>query len=254
MEIIILGSGTSAGVPVIGCHCEVCDGLEPKNQRSRASIAIIYRGKTILIDTAPELRIQLRKAKIDRADAILYTHLHADHLHGFDDIRAFGFTDSTPVPVYLRDTYMEELTTRFSYAFQDTGYKGARPIVELRRIDSQPFNFLDIEIDPIELPHGSVTTSAFRIDNFAYATDFKRFSLEQIERWKGKIHTMIASGIHFGQHDTHSVIPETIDLFDKLEVQRGIISHLAHQVDYVRDSPKLPKHVEFAYDDMRVVL
>ncbi|SME88068.1 MBL fold metallo-hydrolase [Pseudobacteriovorax antillogorgiicola] len=253
MRVHILGSGTSAGVPVIGCHCEVCQSTEPKNKRTRASIAVEVDGKTILIDTAPEMRLQVVRQGIEAIDAVFYTHMHADHAHGFDDLRAFWFHSKSVLPLYLMPEYEEELKTRFSYAFQDTGYRGAVPQVDVRIIDGD-FDFQGLKIETARLHHGSVDSCAFKIGRFAYATDFKKFSEEQIESWRGKIDVMVASGIHFGEHYTHSVIPETLKLFEDLGVKAGYISHLAHEVEYLRDSERLPSFASLTYDGMIIDL
>lgn len=253
MRVHILGSGTSTGVPVIGCECEVCTSSDARNQRTRASIAIEVQGKTFLVDTSPELRLQVLRANIKSIDAVLYTHLHADHAHGFDDLRAFWFKSRATLPLYLFPEYIEELKSRFSYAFEDTGYRGAIPQVDLLPIEC-PFEIAGIKVEPVRLPHGSVETCAFKIGRFLYATDFKRFSEDQEQKLMGHIDVMLASGIHFGEHRTHSVIPETLGLFKRLQVKRGIISHLAHEVEYRRDSALMPPGVELAYDGMVIDL
>jgi phosphoribosyl 1,2-cyclic phosphate phosphodiesterase len=254
VRAIVLGSGTSTGVPVIGCTCAVCTGKHPKNQRTRASIAVEKDGETILIDTSPEMRLQVLRAGIHRLRAVLYTHLHADHAHGFDDLRAFFFQSRQALDVYLLPEMIPELRERFRYAFEDTGYLGAVPQLTLHAIPEGRFQVGPFAIDPVRLPHGHLETCGFRFDNFAYATDFKIFPQRTIEVWRGSIHTLLASGIHFGQHPTHSVIPETLELFRQLEVRRGVISHLAHQVDYEEHSRSLPPHVELAFDGMTIDL
>lgn len=254
MKVVVLGSGTSTGVPVIGCECEVCQSKAERNQRTRASLAVTSSSgaTTLVIDTATEFRLQVLRAGIKKVDAVLYTHIHADHCHGFDDLRAFSFREKKVIPCFLGVDHEQEFRARFQYAFDDTGYNGSKPQITLERIPEGPFQIGDLSIDPIILPHGHVRTWGFRIGNFAYATDFKTFSEDQIARWRGKIKTMVASGIHFGRHSTHSVIPETIELFRRLDVQHGVITHLAHEIDYLRDGERLPSHVEFAYDGMTI--
>ena len=256
MRVVILGSGTSAGVPVLGCTCEVCRSTDPKSKRTRASIFVECSPKQrLLIDTAPEMRLQMLAAGLSRADAVLYTHMHADHTHGFDDLRAFYFHEKSPVPVYLLERYQDEMRQRFSYAFRDTGYIGTKPQIELHTIpENASFSAAGQSIESIVLPHGNVVSAAFLIGNFAYATDFKAFSAAQIKAWRGRIDTMVASGIHFGQHPTHSVIPETLALFEALQVRRGILSHLSHDVDHDRDQKRLPPNISFAYDGMIIDL
>ncbi len=254
MKAIILGSGTSTGVPVIGCTCLVCKSSDIRNKRTRASIAVQKDGQTLLVDTSPEMRLQVLSAGIDSLSAVLYTHTHADHTQGFDDLRAFYFKKRQALDCFLMDEYHEEFRERFRYAFEDTGYLGATPQVNLRSMPESQFQLGAFDIEPVSLPHGHVRTCGFRFGEFAYATDFKGFPPDVISRWKGRIHTLVASGIHFGTHKTHNVIPETIDLFRELGVKRGIISHLAHDVDYAKHSRDLPSGVEFAFDGMTIDL
>ncbi len=254
MKVNILGSGTSTGVPVIGCDCAVCTGYAPKNQRTRASIALEQDGDVILIDTAPEMRIQVLRAGIKKLKAVFYTHMHADHVHGFDDLRAFYFKSREPLDIYLLPEMIPELRDRFRYAFENTGYNGAIPQVRLHAISSSQFRVGNFDVETVRLPHGHVETCGFRFGNFAYATDFKTFPEQCVRSWQNKIDVMIASGIHFGHHSTHSCIPETIELFRSLGVKRGIISHLAHEVDYDRHNLLLPPGIELAFDGMTIDL
>lgn len=255
MRVVVLGSGTSTGVPVIGCTCAVCQDKRPGNQRFRASIAIISdSGFTVVVDTAPEFRLQLLRENIQRLDAVLYTHMHADHTHGFDDLRAFYFHHKQPVKCYVAADVIPEFKSRFAYAFEDTGYLGAKPQVDLETTPEKPFMLGDLNIEPITLPHGHVSVVGFKIGRFAYVTDFKTFSPAQIAAWKGKIDVMIASGIHFGTHATHSTIPETLALFKQLGVRQGYLTHLAHDVEYYGDAARLPADVAFAYDGLSLTI
>lgn len=258
MKVRILGSGTSTGVPVIGCHCPICqppDGVvRPRNVRTRAAISIRLPGTDhdIIIDTGPDFRQQVLAAGIERVEYVFYTHLHADHCHGFDDLRAFFFHRKQPIICYLSPEYLIELKERFAYAFRDTGYKGVTPQLELRPLPNSAFALDGIEVESRSFIHGPVLSYGFRFGEFLYVTDFKEFTPEDIAHWRGKIKVMVASGIHFRSHGAHSVIPETIKLFDALGVERGIITHLSHEVDYDRDSAKLPSHVSLAYDGMEI--
>ena len=252
LKVTILGSGTSTGVPTIACACSVCTSGEPKNIRSRASIMVtnLESSERLVIDTSPDFRLQMLRAGVANLSQVLYTHTHADHCHGFDDLRAFYFVTRKPVVCYLSSQFHGEFKTRFSYAFTSSDSKGATPQVDLREIPQNPFTVNDLTIEPISLPHGTMTTTGFRFGNFAYITDFKSFPEHMIPKWRGQLHTMVASGVRFRPHPTHSSVQETIHLFEKLHVERGILTHLSHDVDYVRDSPKLPDHVSFAYDGL----
>ena len=255
MKIHLLGTGTSTGVPVIGCDCHICGSTDPKNKRFRSSIAVEVDGEFIVIDTGPEFRLQALRAGITKLKHVLYTHIHADHSQGFDDLRAYSFYDKEPLEVYLLPDCQQEFHQRFDYAISgNSGYSGAIPKVRMISIPNHEFKVGPILVEPFRLPHGHVTSCAFRSGKFLYATDFKSFSENQIHRLRGKISVMVASGIHFGQHHSHSVIPETVRLFERLGVERGILTHLSHQVDYRKDDDQLPPGVEFAYDGMVIDL
>lgn len=254
-RVVILGSGTSTGVPVIGCTCSVCMSPDPKDNRTRASIALqLDDERWLVVDTSPEFRIQALRAGIANLECVLYTHTHADHCHGFDDLRAYSFYRSEPIQAFLMPEYVEEFRTRFSYAFTDTGYKGAKPLIILNNIPEQRFQVCGLAIEPIRLQHGVFGTCGFKIGDFAYFTDFKGLPDGLAHRWRGQISTMIASGIHYGSHHAHNTIPETLEMFADLEVDRGIITHLSHKVSHQLHSPTLPPGVELAYDGMIIDL
>ncbi|MBF0440943.1 MAG: MBL fold metallo-hydrolase [Oligoflexales bacterium] len=251
MRVVILGSGTSTGVPVIGCSCSVCRSKEDRNKRTRSSIALLdENGNWIVVDTTPEFRLQALSAGINNLKYVIYTHLHADHCAGFDDLRAYSFTSQDVINCYLDSENKSEFLERFSYAFKDTGYIGMKPVVNLLEIPYSFFKVGALTIEPIRLPHGNLMTVGLKIGRFVYATDFKTFPSDVMDRVTGNVDIMVASGIHFGSHLAHSVIPETIELFKKIGVKRGILTHLSHEVDYYRDCDKLPEFVEFAYDQM----
>ncbi|MFK7872913.1 MAG: MBL fold metallo-hydrolase [Oligoflexales bacterium] len=248
VEITVLGSGTSVGVPVIGCDCDICYEPKPKNIRTRCCLQVKFPDNRIAIfDTPPDFRTQILKAKTKSIDAVLYTHTHADHTHGFDDLRAFYFQNRQPVPCWITKDHAIDLTQRFQYAFQDTGYAGSPPQVTLNTITSH-FNLFGYEVETFQLPHGAGTTTAFRIGQFAYATDFQHMPDHVKDAWRGKIHTMVASGIGWKPHATHSSVRETEALFEELGVEHGIIHHLSHTVDYYKHT--LKTGYEFAFDNM----
>ncbi|MBI2602249.1 MAG: MBL fold metallo-hydrolase [Deltaproteobacteria bacterium] len=253
VKVTILGSGTSTGVPTIGCPCEVCRSPSPFNKRTRASILLshIENGTNLVIDTSPDFRAQVLRHDVTHLEYALFTHTHADHCHGLDDLRAFYFWSRKPVDCWIRKDHAKDFRARFSYVFSDTGYLGTAPQIKLHAISAGHFKAGGYDIELIKLPHGTETTSAFRLGPFAYATDFKSFPPEAIEKWKGKLEVFVASGVQFKEHRTHSSVPETIELFRQLEVKRGIITHLSHAIDYERDSRNLPSFAEYAYDGLQ---
>lgn len=255
MKVTVLGSGTSTGVPTIGCDCFVCLSRDPKDKRTRSSVMIQNQNHPpLVIDTGPDFRAQMLRHQVKAIGGVLYTHTHADHCHGFDDLRAFSFGHRQPLPCFALAEYVADLKNRFSYAFQDTGYEGARPMVDLKVMPEEAFSFAGLEIEPVVLPHGPFRSSGFRVGEFAYVTDFKGFPEEVLTRWRGKIKIMIASGIHFGEHKSHSVIPETVELMEQLEVEQGFLTHLSHRVSHTQDAHRLPSQVKFAFDGMVIDL
>lgn len=254
MKIHILGSGTSTGVPVIGCDCKVCLSSDPKDKRTRAAIALEKDGKFLLIDTPPELRLQLLRAGITSIIGVLYTHLHADHTAGFDDLRAFSFKSKEVLPVYMLEGYIEEFKQRYNYAFNPGPYKGAVPRLKLFPVTDENFEIGPFKLEPIRLSHGSVESLGIKVANFVYATDFKSMPKKYTERFKAKVDLMVASGIHFGEHGSHSTIFETINLFQEIGVTKGYISHISHQVSHEKDAHKLPPNVKFSFDGMLIDL
>ena len=255
LRVTILGCGTSTGVPVLGCVCPVCKSENPKNQRWRASILVrTGSGIPIVVDTGPEFRLQALRAGITSLQNVIYTHLHADHCHGFDDLRGLYFNSQKQINCWLHPEYVKELHHRFHYAFQDTGYLGGRPDIQLNPFPtvSGKVEIAGIEVETFLVPHGNAMTNILRFGRFAYATDFKAFTPEAIHAWRGKIHTLVASGLRWREHKTHSTIDETIELFRELRVERGVITHMNHEIDFDVDSKKLPSGVELAFDGLEI--
>lgn len=252
LKVTVLGSGTSTGVPVIGCDCEVCHSPHSENNRTRASLLLNHDSLNIVIDTAPEFRLQMLRARVKTLAAVLYTHIHADHCHGFDDLRMFAFRDKDKsIPCYMHTDFIAPFKQRFSYAFDShTQYYGTLPQIDLQPLPDKIFTVAGLQVETVRLPHGAVMTNAFRIGKFAYATDFKTFAPELIARWKDKIETMVISGVRFRPHKTHSSVQESVAILQALNVRRGFIGHLSHEVDYHRHRDQLPPGISFSYDGL----
>ena len=254
-EIIILGSGASTGVPVIGCNCNVCISSDSKNHRLRSSLYIkdLINKQNFLIDTSPDLRQQLLTHKLKKVDHVLYTHMHADHTHGFDELRTLNFINKQPIDCWLSEEHEQEMKVRFSYAFEQDQVKGTyKPQVKLHTITHNPFKVGNRVIEFVTLPHGNTSSLAFKLDNFLYATDFKNFPQDLVKEWSKQVDYMVASGVMLKEHPTHSTIDETITLMQSLDVKAGFITHLSHHVEYHKESKKLPQNIHFAYDGLSI--
>ena len=249
-SLTILGSGTSTGVPVIGCSCKTCVSADHRDKRLRSSVLLTAGTQRLVIDTGPDFRMQMLTAGVTSLTDVLYTHTHADHCHGFDDLRAFYFSSRQAVRCHVAQRHCPDFRNRFSYAFEDTGYLGTKPQVTLVPFDTAPFQVGNLHVEPAFVPHGHTESVAFKIGRFAYATDFKEFPLPLIQLWRGQIDTMVASAIRYGTHPTHSCVEETLALFDALAVKKGYLTHIAHELHHATDEAKLPPHVRMAYDGL----
>ncbi len=254
VEITILGCGASTGTPVITCRCDTCRSRHPRNKRLRASAWLKTRGKSILIDTATDLRQQALKHKLDRVDAILFTHPHADHTLGLDEVRAYNFIQKATIPAYGNEWTQRELTTKFPYVFDRGPVEGGGvPQLEFHLIDgqAQSLDILGVPITPISLSHGSKECIGYRIDSVAYITDCSYISPESIERLKG-LSVLILDCLRFKPHGTHFNMDQSLEMVARLSPKRTFLTHLGHEIEYVKWNKKLPKSISLAYDGLTV--
>ena len=252
--ITILGSGTSTGVPVPACNCDVCISPDPKNKRLRTSALVsLEDGSNIIIDTGPDLRQQLLKEKAKRIDAVLYTHDHADHTAGIDDLRGFCFIQGSAIPCAANAKTINDLTNRFSYIFSpDPNYLGAPvPKINLLQVNAgQEFPLAKILWTPVELVHGGTMVYGYRSGNFAYCTDCNHISPESRELLKG-VETLVITGLRFEKHATHYTIPDAIEVARDLGAKKIILVHMTHSIDHQTVQDTLPKDVSLAFDGMK---
>lgn len=245
-SLLILGSGTSTGVPMIGCHCPVCCSEDPRNQRSRCSALIRCNGQQILIDTATDLRFQALREGLQRIDAVLYTHTHADHLHGIDDLRSFNLRNQESIPLYGSAECVATLQKNFSYIFVAGESRGFRPRLRLETING-PFAIGGVPIIPLPIEHGGDPALGYRIGDLAYLTDCNHVPAATCAALVG-IRTLVIDALRFAPHPTHFNIPAAIAFARELGVERTILTHLTHDVDARQHSKKLPAGIELAYD------
>ena len=245
-SLLILGSGTSTGVPMIGCHCPVCRSDDPRNQRSRCSALVRCGGQHILIDTAPDLRFQALREGLQQVDAVLYTHTHADHVHGIDDLRSFNRRNQQPIPLYGAPECVASLQRSFPYIFMPEDNGGFRPRLRLETING-PFAIGSVPIIPLPIEHGADPALGYRIGDLAYLTDCNRVPAATCAALAG-VKTLVIDALRFVPHPTHFTIPEAIAFAQGLGIERTILTHLTHDVDARQHGAALPTGVELAYD------
>ncbi len=251
MKIIILGSGTSTGVPMVGCSCPVCNSTDPRDRRSRASLLICHGEKNILVDTSTDLRSQMLREAVPQIDAVLFTHAHADHVNGIDDLRGFHFLHRQVVPCYACPATMERLQKGFGYIFQQD--KGAThpPLLEPQPMNG-PFDLFGLPVIPVPLDHGAGSSCGYRIGPFAYLTDCSAIPPASLALLQGVV-TVVIDGLRWSSHPFHFNIAGAIAAMRQLQVRRTILTHLTHEVSHAEEQ-KLPDGVVFAYDGMVIDL
>lgn len=249
-----LGTGTSVGVPMIGCDCAVCQSTDPHNQRYRSSVLIGTPQGNILIDTTPELRLQLLRARVKLVHAVLYTHFHADHLFGLDDLRPIPFQLGGPVPLYCSAEVERKIRTSFGYAFQRAGEQapmGYVPRLTFERVtDDEPFTVLGQRITPIPLIHAQFDVYGFRIDDVAYCTDVNQIPKESWPRLEG-LRVLVLDALRFKPHPAHFCLNEALEVIDRVKPARAYLTHIAHDMDHEATSRMLPPNVQLAYDGLQ---
>ncbi|GAB5465340.1 MAG: MBL fold metallo-hydrolase [Candidatus Kapaibacteriales bacterium] len=254
LEITILGSGTSIGVPVVACKCPTCTSDDPRDNRLRCSIYVRYGETGIVIDTGPDFRQQMLRYGIDDIDGVVYTHLHYDHIAGFDDIRGFNFSIRKDVDAYAHDETIEALNRMFPYAFGKAIQQGGGlPTVRITEINNSPFTIGDITLEPLLLWHGKLKVLGFRIGDFAYCTDTNFIPEDTFEKLKG-VKELIIDGLRPEKHPTHFNIEESLEAIARIAPQRAYITHIAHQIKHSDWEKKLPVGVELSYDGQKITL
>jgi phosphoribosyl 1,2-cyclic phosphate phosphodiesterase len=252
MRLTILGSGSSHGSPVIGCTCETCISDDLRNHRMRSSALVEVGERAFLIDTGPEVRIQSVRAGIRRIDAVLYTHFHADHAHGIDDLKAFNAALGGPLPCYGNAQTDAVLRSRFDYAFAGTPWVGLIPHLTFEVVDD-PFELLGVPITPVDLQHGRIRSCGWRIGGLAYLTDANAIPPSSMARLQG-LDLMVIDGLRQRPHPTHFSIDEAVAVARELRPRQTLLTHMNHNVEYTRDSALLPEGVGLAYDGLVVDL
>ncbi len=251
-KFILLGTGTSVGVPAIGCACSVCTSDNPRNKRTRCSAIIGLPKGNLLIDTPPDLRTQLLREGIGIVNAVIFTHEHADHIFGLDDLRLFPFRLNGPVPLYCEPIVRDRILKSYDYAFR-TGpqtHEGAAPKLELLPLSEQPIEILGANVRPLRLIHGpNYQVLGFRIGNVAYCTDTSEVPASSYDTLEG-CEILILDALRYQPHPTHLSISEALQIIERVQPKRAYLTHVGHDVDYDKCMAELPEGVELAYDGL----
>jgi len=251
MKITFLGTGTSQGVPVIACNCEVCLSKNPKDKRLRTSILIEDKGKVIVIDTGPDFRQQMLRANVQQLDAVVFTHEHKDHVAGLDDVRAFNFKQQKDMEVFATEQVQTALKREFYYAFTEKKYPGV-PNINLNSITNKSFKVGEVELTPIDVWHYKMPVKAFRVGNFTYITDANRIEEEELAKIRGS-EVIVINALRKETHISHFTLDEAVELLKELKPKKAYLTHISHLLGKHDEVEKeLPEFIEIAYDGLEI--
>ncbi len=253
MKITFLGTGTSQGIPIIGCMCNVCQSKDLKDNRLRSSIWVEADDQSIVIDTGPDFRQQMLRVDIKRLDAVVFTHSHKDHINGFDDIRAFNYIQKGPIDVYLEEDVMTAIRRDYFYMFEEFKYPGI-PEAEFHIIQNKPFKIGDLEMEPIRVYHYKMPVLGFRIKKFTYITDANKISEEEIEKMKGT-EVLVLNALRNEKHISHFSLEEALEMVKRINPKKAYLTHISHQLgNHKQVNEGLPPNVELAWDGLELNL
>ncbi len=252
MKVKVLGCATSTGVPIVGCQCDVCTSDNIKNKRTRSSVLVEVVGKKILIDTSTDLRMQALREGVIRIDLVLYTHAHADHTHGIDDLKAFNFMNSMDIDCYANPVTLRNIKRNFAYIFDSFPAAGGKPRLNFKEI-AEEIRFGGITIEPIDIYHHNWEILGYRIGSFAYLTDCSTIPESSYEKLSG-LDLLIIGALRYKPHRAHFNIEQAIDEIEKLAPKRALITHMGHELEYEKLKAELPDHIEPAYDGVEIEL
>lgn len=253
MRVVFLGTATSYGVPQVGCRCGTCTSRDPRNFRTRASVYVeTGEGVRLLLDVGPEMRLQALREGIDRVDAVLFTHYHADHTSGIDDLKAFNASLQGPLPCFGDADTERSLRTRFPWAFEGTPWIGLIPHITYTVVDAEPFCAGGSSmVVPIPMRHGRIRATGYRVEDFAYLTDTSGLPSSSIAQLHG-LDTMVIDSFRWEPHPTHLSVREALDVISQTRPRRAFLTHVGHSLEHTATNARLPANVEVAYDGLRL--
>jgi len=251
LSITVLGSGTSVGVPTIGCHCAVCSSDDPRDKRLRPSIYVKFGDRGVVIDTTPDFRQQALRAQIERVDGIFFTHSHADHVMGLDDVRPFNFKQGGVIPIYGSVETIDNIRHCFRYIFDSRFTESSVPRLVTNVFDSTPIDFFGLKFTPIRLWHGKGIVYGFRFGAAAYLTDHSDIPDESMELLRG-LEVLFLDALRHRPHPTHSTVERSLQSVEKLAPRRAFFTHICHDLPHAKTEADLPPHVRLAYDGLEI--
>lgn len=251
LKITFLGTGTSSGVPMIGCSCKVCVSSNKKDNRLRSSILVQSATTSFVIDTTPDFRYQMLRANVQQLDAVLFTHPHKDHIAGLDDVRAYNFFNHKPMELYANSLTEEAIKREFAYAFSDKKYPGI-PNLNINTIDNNPFHIGDIFIQPILVWHIKMPVLGFRMGDFTYITDANKIETEELKKIIGS-KVLVLNALRKEKHISHLNLNEAVALAQQLQIPKTYFTHLSHQMGlHAEVSAELPEGIFLGWDGLKI--
>jgi phosphoribosyl 1,2-cyclic phosphate phosphodiesterase len=250
MVVTLLGTGTSQGVPVIACECEVCRSVDFRDKRLRVSVHLQVGDKSLIIDSGPDFRQQVLRERVKTLDALLFTHEHKDHTAGMDDIRSYNFKQKKDMPIFARASVLEQIKREFHYIFSDFKYPGV-PRVHVHTIENVPFTVEGIQVIPIEVLHYRLPVFGFRIGDFSYITDANYIAPEELEKIKGS-KVIILNALQKESHISHFALAQAVELLQELKPEKAFLTHISHRMGlHAQVEKELPDFIRIAYDGLK---
>jgi phosphoribosyl 1,2-cyclic phosphate phosphodiesterase len=253
VKITVLGSGTSVGVPTPGCHCDVCQSSDPRDNRLRPSVLVQYGGRNVVIDTTPDFRTQVLRVQLDRLDAVLFTHSHADHIMGLDDVRPFNFRQQARIPIFASAETLGAIQRCFQYIFNGGEQQSSVPQLETHTLNGGSFELFGQEFIPVRLLHGRATIYGFRFGRAAYLTDHSEIPPESMEQLRG-LDVLFLDALRHRPHPTHSTVERSLDTVARLAPRRAFFTHICHDLPHQETEATLPPHIRLAYDGLEIAV